>query len=227
MAILPGPPAPRSHLPHHVKKLLVRRMSVLRLLLLHRAFLSESGWLASGRTNTPVDRDGNPLPWYTYPAAHFLAGRVHSDMAVFEYGAGNSTLWWANKVAHVASVESDAHWVSVLTPRLLPNVDLRLEAPGSVERYAQSANGRERKFDIVVIDGIERNACAYACLPALNPGGVIIWDNSDWMSLWADGMAYLEVNGFRRLDFRGLGPIAWQPWTTSIFYRRGDNCFQI
>jgi predicted O-methyltransferase YrrM len=148
-------------------------------------------------------------------------------MAVFEYGSGHSTLWWARHVEHVASVEHDLRWVESLTPRLPPNVDLRFEPLDPAGRYARSAADRGRRFDVLVIDGEERNESAYACLPALKADGVIIWDNSDWTALYADGLKHLEESGFRRIDFRGLGPLYWRPWTTSIFYRPGNNCFQI
>ena len=221
-----GPPASRVPLPHDLKKTLLRRLPLLRLLLLRRELLKASGWLASGRRNAPVARDGTPLPWYNYSAIDFLEGRVRPDMAVFEYGAGNSTLWWAERVAHVSSVESDPDWVGLLTPRLPGNADLRFEAAGTTA-YAQSAAERGRLFDVIVIDGADRNACASACLDALEEEGVVIWDNSDWTTLYATGMAHLEANGFRRIDFRGLGPVLWRPWTTSVFYRPGSNCFGI
>jgi hypothetical protein len=43
---------------------------------------------------------------------------------------------------------------------------------------------------VLVIDGEERNESAYACLPALKADGVIIWDNSDWTALYADGLKH-------------------------------------
>jgi SAM-dependent methyltransferase len=76
-------------------------------------------------------------------------------------------------------------------------------------------------------NGADRNGSAHACLAALKDDGVIIWDNSDWTTLWADGLKHLEVSGFRQIEFRGLGPLVWRPWTTSVFYRPGNNCFQI
>lgn len=220
------PPVDRVALPSGLKAALLNRLPLLRVLLLIRDFLRESGWLASSRCSAPVSRDGRPLPWYTYPAVDFLEDRVRPDMAVFEYGAGNSTLWWASRVAHVSAVESDPHWAEILKPRLPPNTDLRFE-PADTASYAKAAADCGHLFDIVVIDGLDRNACAFACLPALRDTGVVIWDNSDWSTLWADGIAHLRNRGFHRLDFRGLGPLNWRPWTTSVFYRPNKNCLGI
>ena len=63
--------------------------------------------------------DGAPLPWFTYAAIEFLAERVDRSWRVFEYGAGNGTLWWSARVREVHAVEADAGWHAALAPRLL------------------------------------------------------------------------------------------------------------
>lgn len=35
-----------------------------------------------------IDREGNPIPWYTYPAIEFLNSLDFSNKSVFEYGGG-------------------------------------------------------------------------------------------------------------------------------------------
>ena len=42
-----------------------------------------------------MDRDGNPLPWYTYPAIEYLRQFDYKDKKVFEFGCGFSSLFWA------------------------------------------------------------------------------------------------------------------------------------
>lgn len=223
----PRPPlANRTPLPFGFKAALLGRLPLLRLFLLRRDFLRDSGWIASSRLNAPVGPNGDPIPWYTYAVIDFLESRVQAHMAVFEYGAGNSTLWWAKRVTHVSAVESDQRWVTRLEPSLPDNTDLRYE-DGDSAGYAASVTKRERQFDVIVIDGMDRNACALACLPALKDDGVVIWDNSDWTTLWIDGFEHLEANGFRSIGFRSLGPLNWRPGTTSVFYRPGENCLGI
>ena len=39
-----------------------------------------------------LDREGRPIPWYTYPAIEYLASLDLSGMKVLEYGSGNSSL---------------------------------------------------------------------------------------------------------------------------------------
>jgi hypothetical protein len=206
--------------------LALKRLPFLRYVLLRRAFLKDSGWAASARANSPVDRDGRPLAWYTYAALQFLEPRLRPEMEVFEYGAGNSTLWWASRTHFVASVESDSNWVALLTTRLPVNVDLRFEPLTENGPYAHAASARERLFDIIVIDGFDRNNCALNCLAALKADGVLVWDNSDWRQMHRDAFAYLETQGFRELSFGGLGPLNGYGWATSVFYR-SRNCLGI
>jgi hypothetical protein len=218
------------HVPQGIRirllALALKRLPFLRYVLLRRAFLKDSGWAASTRANSPVDRDGRPLAWYTYAALGFLEPRLRPEMEVFEYGAGNSTLWWASRTSFVASVESDPDWVALLTPRLPENVDLRFEPLTENGPYAHSASARERLFDIIVIDGFDRNNCALNCLAALKLNGVLVWDNSDWRQLYGDALAQLETQGFREIQFGGLGPLNGYGWATSVFYR-SDNCLGI
>jgi hypothetical protein len=86
---------------------------------------AQDGWFRSFEEGAAVDRDGKPLPWYTYPAIEFLQARVRPEMVIFEYGCGNSTLWWAKRVAEVVSVEHDGEWYRRVAARVPPNVTHR------------------------------------------------------------------------------------------------------
>jgi hypothetical protein len=48
-----------------------------------------------------VDRDGNPLPWYTYPAIEYLSQFDYGEKTIFEFGCGYSSLFWAERAAKV------------------------------------------------------------------------------------------------------------------------------
>jgi hypothetical protein len=62
------------------------------------------------KTRLPMSADGSPIPWYTYPAIEYFNQLRADDLRIFEYGSGNSSLYWARKGAHVWSVEHDATW---------------------------------------------------------------------------------------------------------------------
>lgn len=185
-------------------------------------YLVQEGWFRSFRTARPIDRHGEPLPWYTYACKAFLEDRITPSMRVFEYGAGMSSLWYAARVAEVVSVEHDRDWAMELGPDLPANCTLLLEP--DVDAYVAAITGRG-DFDIVVVDGLERPRAAAAALDGLKHDGVIIWDNSDWPE-FGEVLPRLQEHGFRHVGFSGLGPISRAGWKTSILYR-SDNCLGI
>src|ERR1051325_11413300 len=145
--------------------------------LVHAGYLKDKGWMGSVRDAMPLDASGRPIPWYTYGAIDFLDGRVKSNMRIFEYGSGNSTLWWSGRTRCVVSCEHDRAWHASMKARLPANVDYLLVELGDDGRYAKAITAHTEPFDIIVIDGRDRVNCAKASLASLKPDGVIVWDN--------------------------------------------------
>ncbi|HIN85610.1 MAG TPA: hypothetical protein EYN06_03935 [Myxococcales bacterium] len=187
--------------------------------------LQELGWFRSYRERIPVNNDGDPLPWFTYPAITFIEGRVNSSMKVFEYGSGFSTLWWSKRVAQVVSCEGDKEWHARMNENSPANSEVFYVDPEDGDAYARSSQRFEKHFDIGLIDGADRNRCARHIISALKDDGVIIWDNSD-LDEFQEGYDHLISQGFKRIDFHGFGPINAYLWGTSIFYRP-NNCMGI
>jgi hypothetical protein len=187
--------------------------------------LYDIGWFKSAQARMPVDKNGDVLPWFTYSMIWFLKAAVRSDMKVFEFGSGNSTLWWAKEVAHVTSVEHSLEWYSTLKPKVPSNVDYLYCELVTDGEYCRTALNTGNKYDVIVIDGRDRVNCAKNCLNALSDEGVIIWDNSDRVN-YQEGYTFLTQNKLKRLDFYGLAPYSSIGHSTSIFYRP-SNCFDI
>ena len=59
------------------------------------------------------------IPWITYPAIEFLLDLDLSRYSVIESGSGLSTLFFAQRCAHILSYETDCLFVSVLDNWLL------------------------------------------------------------------------------------------------------------
>lgn len=189
-------------------------------------YLETSGWIRSMVSGEVVDSDGNPLPWLTYPAIDFLRSRLHQKLELFEYGSGNSTLWWSTRVDHVVSCEHDKEWYARYRSHLPANVTYLLRRyKGGSRVYREEILHYRNRFDILVIDGRQRVACIENGLGALRPAGVVIVDNSD-RDRYRPGYDMLVAAGFRRLDFWGLGALSTRGWCTSCFYRP-NNCLRI
>lgn len=188
-------------------------------------YLDECGWLASRSSGQSVDRDGNPIPWITYAAIAFLSTRTRPDMRVFEFGSGNSTLWWAQRVRDVRAVEHDEGWARQVARSLPPNATVSHVPLTPGGDYSRSASRTNQRFHVVVIDGRDRVNCALASTGSLRDDGVILWDNSE-RGRYQHGLAALAKEGFKRIGFRGLAPIGTWATETSLLYREG-NCLGI
>jgi hypothetical protein len=162
----------------------------------------------------PVDRDGEPIPWFTYPAIEYLRKFDFSTKRVFEYGCGNSSLFWARHAKEVIAVESDERWYRYVSSARPKNMVLLLES--ARDGYVTSIRRQNGRFDIIVIDGKWRNACTTTSIDYLNEGGMIIFDNSD---CYAGACSRIRKLGFFQIDFNGFGPINGYAWTTSIFVK--------
>jgi hypothetical protein len=189
------------------------------------SFLCETGWFNSFSQKQSIDMLGVPLPWMTYSFIAFVEKRLCQQMEVFEYGCGNSTLWWAERVKSVISCEHDYNWYIKVKKKSPKNVTIYHFGNGQKDNYSSAIENSDIFFDIVIIDGENRIACAEKSIRFLKADGIVVWDNSDRIE-YAEGFAFLYKNGFKQLEFHGTGPINEYRWSTSIFYRR-NNCLDI
>jgi len=179
-------------------------------------YLSSSGWLNSLFLGKPVNYNSKPVPWYTYPAIEFIENKLSGDFCVFEYGSGQSSLWWAEKVKKVSSVESNPTWYSHIKEVMPDNVKLTLIEAN--EPYASEIlRFPDNHFDCIIIDGINRNRCAEHCVTKLKQYGFIVFDNTD-NSDFDEGVKFLLSKGFKRIDFYGLIPSYTYKNCTSVFF---------
>lgn len=132
-------------------------------------------------TNEWQHRDpstGLVFPWYTKSFLDELVTWDLSDKAVFEYGAGASTLWWLKKCQVVYGAESNREWfMKVVNATKGGGCITLLE---DKENYIAGAKQYVRLYDIIVIDGEPiawRDDCVPYALAYLKPGGKLIIDN--------------------------------------------------
>jgi hypothetical protein len=191
----------------------------LRVLLqIQRSLLVRYGWLRSWWIGRSVDASGAPLPWIAYPAIDFISLFDFTDANVFEWGSGFSTLWWAPRCKHIASVESSPMWVPYIKGLLPESVDLivtALDVDAGIDALLERV---DKQHDVFVIDnnGPFRWRCAQAASANQAPGEFIILDNSDQCQ---KACAVLREAGLVQIDFTGFAPGNGYAQTTSIFFR--------
>lgn len=163
-----------------------------------------------------VNANGAPMPWYTYPAIEYLSSFDFKDCDVFEFGSGNSSLYWAERARSVCSVEDNHEWFEIVNARKRNNqiVIHRADEAGYIKALIEQG----KLFEIIVIDGNWRRQCVSAAINCLKEGGMIVLDNSDRMIEKECGKL-LRDQGFLQIDFSGFGPINGYCWSTSVFMK--------
>lgn len=172
-----------------------------------------------------LDKDGNPIPWYTYPAIEYLSQFDYSDKQILEFGCGFSSLFWAKRAKKVTSIEDNLNWFDKWKKEFdEPNLDIRWRDEGEI--YEQAAFEDNIKYDVIIVDGKRRFQCAEAAVKVLNKGGMIILDDSDRINTSQEYVKAVEIlknANLLQVDFYGFCPMNNYTKTTSVFFSRDFN----
>ena len=114
-----------------------------------------------------------------------IASLLTQDLTVLEWGSGGSTLYFAPTVKHWYSIEHNKQWFDKMLSLIPNNVIYRYKPANNVvsRKYSTHADYKDyievidsfnTKFDVVLIDGRARVACARYVRQFLNPNGIII-----------------------------------------------------
>ncbi len=187
-------------------------------------FAYSTGHFRSSLHSKALDKTGLPLPWYTYPAIQQLQTKSFAGRSVLEFGAGQSTLWWARKAASIVSFEANADWYHLIRTQLPANAAVHLADAGLTDFEELVPTGS--RFDVIVVDGLDRLVAATKSFQRLTEGGVLILDNSE--GYWGPRGTYPIVDllhnaGYARVDYYGFSAANILPHCTSFFFR--DRCF--
>ncbi len=130
----------------------------------------------------PRARFRNPTPWFAWHSFPVLEEEVarRKGQRLLEWGAGASTLWWAERGLRVTAIEHDRGWYEVCRS-FVPDADVRWMDVR--DGYASPALDPS-DYGVFVIDGRERVACASFVAAAIQRGDVrrgtlLIFDDSN------------------------------------------------
>lgn len=212
---------------NNISKLTLFNPSKLRTLLSlgFKGYLADVGWFKALETKSAVDEHGEPIPWVTYSFIDFIKDRIGKQHDIFEFGCGNSTLFYAKHAKSVTSVEHDKAWFERNANIKLPNVKMiycELVRGGD---YSKSAVTTEQKFNIIIVDGRDRVNCCKESILSLTEDGIIVLDNSERPD-YAEAFTFFKEKGFKHLPFTGMSPGVTTFNRTSVFYK-SNNCLGI
>jgi len=190
-----------------------------------KGYLAEIGWFVANRNMASVDKNKQPIPWFTYSFIDFLAIRLSNSHSIFEYGSGNSTRYFAERVKNITSLEHDKMWYEQGRKNKPKNAEIiycELDKNGN---YCRGAKSTKQKFNIIIVDGRDRVNCCIQSIESLSDDGVLILDDSE-RAQYNEGRDVLINNGFKEISFSGISPGLFYRKETSIFYRN-NNCLGI
>ncbi len=206
-----------------ILQLLVEPKVLVKLLSLRlTGYLADVGWFNAFKSGKPVGNNFEPLPWFTYSFIDFLTERLNNKLNIFEFGSGNSTLFFAKRIKYVTSVEHNVEWYNKLIRKIPDNVNLLLSKTDSEDDYVGLIKLSMNKFDIVFIDGIHRNECSHSAVEILSERGVIVLDDSERVE-YSEGIEHIMSKGFKKINFWGIPPGMLIRKCTTVFYRN-NNC---
>lgn len=173
-------------------------------------------WVGSLRRSTTSLK----LPWLPFSVIEHLDRRLSKDAKVLEYGGGGSTLWFAERVGEVHTIEHHAEWAAELRrlTRDHPNVTIHeVPADSDFDRYVGAADQFDDDFfDLVAVDGRERVRCFERSLRIVKPGGLLLLDDINRSRY---DIATEIADGWRRSEFRGLTPTKKVAGHTAVWER--------
>lgn len=177
----------------------------------------------------------HPWPCYAYGAIDFLEAWLRPHHQVFEYGCGTSTLWLAQRVGRLVSIEHDPRWSDLVRPLLPPHAQIRClpprrgtprapefasgKGPGDYESYVRAIEGEcDASLDLVCVDGRARPGCLLASVPKIKPEGILLLDNCH-RPRYEPVIQQLIASGWKVERFVGNGPYVAQEQHTALFRR--------
>ncbi len=104
-----------------------------------------------------------------------------------ECGSGKSSLWLAQQVQHLCSVEHSADWFNKVKKNIQTNniSNIEYHYKPKQEDYVRVINQfAANSLDFILIDGEWRDDCAVAAIEKVKVGGMIILDNANWYIPW-------------------------------------------
>lgn len=180
-------------------------------------------------------------PWFSFPSIDYLDKLSSRDMRVLEFGCGYSTIWWAQRVSHVTSIERSTHWIAevkhALSKHTVTNVNLinflefaetteeeiqrrtdPIELATIIQRYVAAGQGGPELYDIIVVDDVFRNEAAAAAIAQLKPGGILILDDSE-RPRYGQTWELLKRMGWSFASFYGTVPYHFHEKQTTIWHK--------
>jgi hypothetical protein len=173
---------------------------------------------------------------------------------VFEWGSGESTLFFIElDTKCLASIEHNKEWFDKINQGLIdknvlhagynyvPYEDSTIGSNPANPVHYKSASTElgevnfkqyasiidrygDRKFDLILIDGMARASCLYHAASHVAEGGCIVLDNAE-RDYYMQNVSFL-FEGWERILFEGYGPILDYQWKTLVLINKRKRHYE-
>ena len=127
-------------------------------------------------------------PWYTYDAVLFLNKMLRPEYVCFEWGAGASTFWFAERVKHITSIEHDKNWAKkireIIAAKGITNITLHHKVLRDGNYSTCIRTFPNEHFDVIIVDGAGgkyRREGVIEAVPKLKTHGILVVDDSHYV----------------------------------------------
>jgi len=172
-------------------------------------------------------------PWLVKESIIFIEKVINRDSIILEFGAGASTIWFAERVKKIYSFETNKIWGQVLREEFeknkLYNVALHL---GLAEYFKKGACDKSFKntlcgdnIDLVLIDyrSYNRGKVFERTVKVIKEGGYLVFDNSN-RKRYSQSIEFMDSLGWEKFEFWGSGYSPYgRYWKTTIWKKRSES----
>lgn len=138
-------------------------------------------------------------PWIPEKAVRALERMLHQEMKGVEFGSGRSTVWYAQRVKDLVSIEDHKEWFNEVKTQLatskVTNVDYvfkssQTDKTGRSEYCNYIDTFKNESLHFIVVDGKHRDRVAYRAIEKLESGGILLLDDSERYLAYASKAPY-------------------------------------
>jgi len=159
-------------------------------------------------------KDGQPFPMLTYSFMDYFESHDFSDYHLIEFGSGNSTLYFENRVKSLTTFETDFQWYSKMKDSLTKTKYIHADSTKLINGEFDLDLNNQNTF--VIIDA----ACNRYKLTnhVLNKGSpaFIVLDNSEW---YRNTAGLISSFNYFEIPFWGYKNTEHWESCTSLFIR--------
>lgn len=185
-----------------------------------------SFWKAMQPVDVATD-NGSPEINRSFSILEFFNEKLNKSQSMFEYGSGNSTLYFAKRIKNITSICPDEELHQKLLKDTLHLDNITLRVYGLNRNYANAivAEGPEKQYELISVNGLHRAACAINAQAQLTSDGILMLNDSEGENN-EQVFDYYNKKGFNYISFSSQNPYDNNKQAITLFYK-AENCFNL